>query len=190
MQAGFHGGVNACLMAGFEKRLRQRWVHKGFAAGKSDAAAAAIVERFITQHRRHDLLDAFLLAAHRERGGGAAVAQRGDMAVVNVLPINDQAIEGAGDNRRRRLLAQLAAGQAQPRVIQQIFATGAALRVLAPAAAQRAAFQEDDGADPWAVMGGIALDVEDHGLSSCLRMNIKTLSNESYVDANQQAGWG
>jgi hypothetical protein len=39
-------------------------------------------------------------------------------------------------------------------------------------------------------MGGIALDVEDHGLSSCLRMNIKTLSNESYVDANQQAGWG
>ena len=112
------------------------------------------------------------------------------MAVVNVLPVNDQAIEGAVDNRRRRLLAQIAAGQAQPRVIQQIFATGAALRVLAPAAAQRAAFQEDDGADPWAVMGGIALDVEDHGLSSCLRMNIKTLSNESYVDVNQQAGWG
>ena len=61
-------------------------------------------------HVFDDLLDAFLLAAHRERGGGAAVAPRGDMAVVNVLPVTDQAIEGAGDNRRRRLLAQLAAG--------------------------------------------------------------------------------
>ncbi|SBN19686.1 conserved hypothetical protein [Klebsiella variicola] len=107
------------------------------------------------------------------------------MLVVNVLPINDQTIEGTGDNLRRRLLTQIAAGQAQPRVIQQIFAAGAAFRVLAPAAAQRAAFQEDDGTDPWAVMGGIALDVEDHGLSSCLRMNIKTLSNESCIDANQ-----
>ncbi|SAZ45189.1 conserved hypothetical protein [Klebsiella quasipneumoniae subsp. similipneumoniae] len=189
MQAGFHSSMDPCLMAGLEQRPRQARIHKGFAAGKGDAAATAIVKGFIAQHRRHDLLDALLFAAHRERGGGAAVAQRGDMAVVNVLPVNDQAIEGAGDNRRRRLLAQLAAGKAQARVIQQVFAAGAALRILAPAAAQRAAFQEDDGADPWAVMGGIALDIEDHGLPSSLRMNIKTLSNESYIDANQQAGW-
>ena len=67
--------------------------------------------------------------------------------------MDNQAVQLAGNHLRRGLLAEVAAVQAQARVIQQIRRAGAAFRVLAPAAAQRTPFEEDDSADPRAVMG-------------------------------------
>ena len=71
---------------------------------------------------------------------------------------------------RCRLLAQVAAVQAQTRIKQHVPAAGAAFRVLAPATAQRAAFQEHHGTNSGAVVGRVTLNIEDHvfRLSSCI----------------------
>ncbi|CSE87068.1 Uncharacterised protein [Shigella sonnei] len=76
--------------------------------------------------------------------------------------MNKQTIQRALNHFRRGLSAQLAAFQTQSCVIQQILRAGAAFRVLTPAAAQRTAFKKYDRADTGAIMGRVALNIENH----------------------------
>ena len=64
VQAGFDRGVDPRVVAGLKELSGQFGIHKRLAAGKRDAAAAAVVKRFVAQHRSHNLFDAFLFAAH------------------------------------------------------------------------------------------------------------------------------
>ena len=75
------------------------------------------------------------------------------MRIGELFAMDNQTVQLTGNHFRRSLLAEVAAVQAKAGVIQQIRRAGAAFRVLAPAAAQRTAFEEYDSADPRAVMG-------------------------------------
>ncbi|SSW80937.1 Uncharacterised protein [Klebsiella pneumoniae] len=75
VKAGFDGGVDTLVMAGFKQRVRQLRVHKRFAAGEGDPAAAAVVEGFIAQYGRHDLFDLLFFAANGQRLRRAAVGE-------------------------------------------------------------------------------------------------------------------
>lgn len=76
--------------------------------------------------------------------------------------MNDQPVQRAFNTPRRGLLTQFTAVQAQTRIKQHIPAAEAAFRVLTPATAQRAAFQEYHGSNTRAVVGGVTLYIEDH----------------------------
>ncbi|MNI72265.1 hypothetical protein D3C73_1281970 [compost metagenome] len=99
--------------------------------------------------------------------------------------MNKQAVEGALNDVRRSLNTQVTALQTQTRVIQQILRTGTTLWVLAPATTQRASLKEDYRADTGTIVGGIALDIENHKRPLFFRIKIKLLSNESYIDVSQ-----
>ena len=73
--------------------------------------------------------------------------------------------------------------------MEQILRAGATFRILAPPTAQGASLKEHHSTDPGTIMRGIALDIENHKRPLFFRIKIKLLSNESYIDANQQAGW-
>lgn len=98
--------------------------------------------------------------------------QRRDMVRLQALPVNGDAVQRSGDNLRRRLLTEIALFQAEARVIQQIFMAGAAFRILAPAAAQRATFKKDNGANAGTIMRRITLDIKNHKPSPFLRSKI------------------
>ncbi|MNP06381.1 hypothetical protein D3C76_983610 [compost metagenome] len=141
--------------------------HKGFASGERDASAAAIVKGFVAQDSRHNVGHLFFLAADRQRLGRAAVGEGVEMAFVEFFAMDDQSVQRTVDNSRNRLLAQVAAFEAQTRIKQHIPRAGAAFRVLAPAAAERAALQEHHGTNTWAVVGGVTLNIEDHIFAPC-----------------------
>ncbi len=105
VQAGFHGGMNARLMAGFKQRGGHFRVHKGFAAGKGDATAAAIVKRLIAQDGRHDLRNLFCFAANAQGLRRAAVCQRIKAFIIKTLTVNEQTIQRPAYHLRRGLLA-------------------------------------------------------------------------------------
>ena len=166
MKAGFDGGVDPLFVAGFKQGVRQLRVHKRLAAGEGDPAAAAVVEGFVAQYGRHDLLDLLFFTADGQRLRRAAVTKGVERGFIKLLPVDNQAIQRAFDAARCRLLAQVTAVQAQARIKQHVPAAGAAFRVLAPATAQRAAFQEHHGSNTGAIVGRVTLNIEDHDFAS------------------------
>ena len=76
--------------------------------------------------------------------------------------MDGQPVQRAFNTPWRGLLTQVTAVQTQTGVKQDVPRAGAAFRVLAPATAQRAAFQEHHGSNTGAVVGGVTLYVEDH----------------------------
>ncbi len=81
--------------------------------------------------------------------------------------MDQQAIERPVNYARCDLLAEIASGETEAGIKKYLPRLGAALRVLAPATGQRTAFQEDDGANAGAVVGRVALNIENHNLPSC-----------------------
>ena len=162
MQTGFDRRMNADIVAGFEQRCRQLWLHKRFAAGQGEAPSAAIVKRFVTQDGRHDLIHAFYLSADGQGLGRTAVGQRRDGLIGQFFTVNKQAIQRTFNHFRCSLRTQIATVEAQTRVIEQILRTGAAFRILAPAAAQGASFKEHHGTNTGAIVSGIALNIKNH----------------------------
>ena len=76
--------------------------------------------------------------------------------------MDNQPADDPFNHRRGSFLAQVAAVKTQARVEQEILFPGAAFRILAPSAAELASFHEDNGADARTIVGGIALNVENH----------------------------
>ena len=177
--------MNALFMAGFKQGMCQRRVHERLAAGEGDPAAAAVVEGLVAQHGGHNLLHLLLFTADGKRLRRATVGKGSERLVVKRLTMNDQPAQRAFNTPRRGLLTQVTAVQAQTGIKQDVPRAGAAFRVLTPATAQRAAFQEYHGSNTWAVVGGVTLYIEDHFFALGLHMKIKLLSNESYLDMGQ-----
>ncbi len=80
--------------------------------------------------------------------------------------MDQQAVACPADSVRCRPLAEIASVETEAGIKEHLSRQSAALRILAPAAGQRAAFQEHDGANAGAVMGGVALNIENHNLPS------------------------
>ncbi|OMP13805.1 hypothetical protein COLO4_00918 [Corchorus olitorius] len=154
-------------------RVRQLRVHKRLAAGKRNTAAAAVVKGLIAQHGRHDLAHLLFFTAYGQRLRRAAVGEGVERLFTQFFTVDDETIQRAFDTARRRLLTQVAAVKAQARIKQHVPATGTAFRVLAPATAQRAAFQEHHGTNTGAIVGGVTLNIEDHVFTLKLHMKIK-----------------
>ncbi|MNN64021.1 hypothetical protein D3C81_1794390 [compost metagenome] len=91
------------------------------------------------------------------------------MWLFDFFAMDNQAIQCTLDNPRCRLLTKLTAVETQTRIEQQILRTGTTLGILTPATAQRAAFHKDNGADAGAIVGGIALNIENHKSPLCFR---------------------
>ena len=185
MQTGFNRCMNTCIVAGFEQRCRQFWLHKGFTARQGETPAAAIVKRFITHYGRHDVVHAFFLSADGQRLGWTAVGQRRERIIGQFFAMNQQSTQRAFNHLRCGLSTEIATVEAQTRVIEQILRAGAAFRILAPPTAQRASLKEHHGTDTGTIMCGIALDIENHKRPLVFRIKIKLLSNESYIDVRQ-----
>jgi hypothetical protein len=70
---------------------------------------------------------------------------------------------------------------AQTGIIHQTESKTLTLRVAAPAASQRTTFEEDQGPDPFTVMGRIALDLEDHPVRLSFQCKDNKLSYETII---------
>ena len=151
-------GVEAFGPRAREEGLREGRLRERLAAGKRHAAAARLVERRVAHDLRHDLVDGDLgpnefESARRARPGARAA----DLAK---RPVEDVR---AVAHRVRAPWAGVhtpAAAHALARIEGERGTRGYALRVMAPPALERAAFQEYGGAYAGAVVDREPLDVE------------------------------
>ncbi len=157
--AGVHRCVQALLPAGLETFCEECRMAQGLAAGEGHSPTRGFEERAIALDLGHQigdgpgLADEFAGLARAGLGAGAASLAA---AVVPVRP-----------SRRPftvRLRARLDAGAAGGALGRRDGDLGSAVQtlgVVAPIAAQGATLDEDRRADPWTIVDGTALDVED-----------------------------
>ena len=164
LAAGLDGGAHVAGPGFAQERQGELGLEEGLAAGEGHAAAGARVEGRVLlddlQHLVHGAGLAVDEQALGRAGLGAGKGAAGALGSVDDKLAFGQGLEGApgtGVNAARAVLEAYAAVGVDGQLGLQTLGLG----VAAPAAAQPAALEEDDGAYAGAVVDGVLLDVED-----------------------------
>jgi len=156
---GLHAAVQGVDLGGVEQGLGEVGLEERLAAGERHAAAGGRIVLPVPQHHREHFVGGGV-AAHHLQGIGSADRGAGP-AVRAPLPIHHRLGGGVGRQGRRGARPHaVSAGDALLAHVGELRLGTDALGIPAPEAAQRAAFEEDRGADTGPVVDREPLDVE------------------------------
>jgi len=161
--AGFDTGIDPVPLAQFEQVPDEFRMKKRLSSGSRDAPPRTVIKHLVAPDGVPYLLDRFLFSVTDKRSVAAgiqAVPAGGAKGIIDAVDAFARA-----DGPISTAVGALAAICAEGFNETDLWLRGQAFRVRAPAAGQRAPFEEDDCSDSRAVMDGKSLDICYHRLA-------------------------